>query len=96
MLASVAQKDIRSPPGFERTARGSDYHRAERVWWVFLDLGFLLQPSLRWCFRIWFLSPRDLNTSVLAMISAIMLVFLASYIFGSDLSTASFRCVYPT
>ena len=75
------REDIRSR-GFEAMLRAdSDYHRAERVWWVFLGLGFIA-TIITLVLSYMVPESRDLNTGV-GMISAIMLVFAYFCIFGS-------------
>ena len=75
------REDIRSR-GFEAMLRAdSDYHRAERIWWVFLGLGFVA-TIITLVLSYMVPESRDLNTGV-GMISAIMLVFAYFCIFGS-------------
>lgn len=75
------REDIRSR-GFEAMLRAdSDYHRAERIWWVFLGLGFIA-TIITLVLSYMVPESRDLNTGV-GMISAIMLVFAYFCIFGS-------------
>ena len=75
------REDIRSR-GFEAMLRADpDYHRAERVWWVFLGLGFVA-TIITLVLSYMVPESRDLNTGV-GMISAIMLVFAYFCIFGS-------------
>ncbi len=75
------REDIRSR-GFEAMLRADpDYHRAERVWWVFLGLGFVA-TIITLVLSYMVPESRDLNT-VVGMISAIMLVFAYFCIFGS-------------
>ena len=75
------REDIRSR-GFEAILRANpDYHRAERVWWVFLGLGFVA-TIITLVLSYMVPESRDLNTCV-GMISAIMLVFAYFCIFGS-------------
>ena len=58
-----------------------EYHRAERIWWVFLGLGFVA-TIITLVLSYMVPESRDLNTGV-GMISAIMLVFAYFCIFGS-------------
>lgn len=75
------REDIRSR-GFEAMLRAdSEYHRAERIWWVFLGLGFIA-TIITLVLSYMVPESRDLNTGV-GMISAIMLVFAYFCIFGS-------------
>ena len=75
------REDIRSR-GFEAMLRAdSEYHHAERVWWVFLGLGFVA-TIITLVLSYMVPESRDLNTGV-GMISAIMLVFAYFCIFGS-------------
>lgn len=75
------REDIRSR-GFEAMLRAdSDYHRAERIRWVFLGLGFIA-TIITLVLSYMVPESRDLNTGV-GMISAIMLVFAYFCIFGS-------------
>ena len=67
------REDIRSR-GFEAMLRADpEYHRAERIWWVFLGLGFVA-TIITLVLSYMVPESRDLNTGV-GMISAIMLVF---------------------
>ena len=75
------REDIRSR-GFEAMLRADpEYHRAERIWWVFLGLGFVA-TIITLVLSYMVPESRDLNTGV-GMISAIMLVFAYFCIFGS-------------